>query len=131
MQEERVEASFVAFSGCLYVCGGIYGSGRVRGRTLSSVERFSPERGSWEIISQMPQARAVAAAVGAGSRIYVLGGYGAFDANEEFFWHSSGFTPGEQLSSCLSFDPLSLTWQELPSMPRLCGALFVGATLIQ
>ena len=131
MREERVEASFVALSGCLYVCGGIHGSGRVRGRTLRSVERFKPERGSWEILPQMPEARAVAAAIGVSGKIYVFGGYGAFNANEEFYWHSSGFTPGEQLNSCLTFDLLSSAWEQVPSMPRLCGTLFVGATLIQ
>ncbi|KAF0689088.1 Aste57867_19360 [Aphanomyces stellatus] len=58
-----------------YVTGG-----RLRGRTLGSVERFSLERKCWEVAPTMIENRGSHGAVGVGNELYILGG-GGFRSN--------------------------------------------------
>ncbi|ETW05573.1 hypothetical protein H310_03318 [Aphanomyces invadans] len=58
-----------------YVTGG-----RLRGRTLGSVERYSLHRKCWEVAPPMQENRGSHGAVGVGNTLYILGG-GGFRSN--------------------------------------------------
>merc|ERR1719296_128225 len=81
----------------VYVCGG-----QSDRNTLSSCERFSVARGTWEELQRMPTARSFAAAASAGGRLYVLGG----ERDQR-----SAFAAAE------CFDPATGEWERLPPMP--------------
>jgi len=84
--------------GCIYVCGGTDG-----GQMLSSVDRFNPVAGAWEVAVNMPQAREGAAAAGVEGKLYVCGG-------------TDGAVP---LNSIECFDPVSSGWAAAGTIPQM------------
>lgn len=90
----------------LYVTGG-----RLRGRTLGSVERYDFETKVWEDCSKMSESRGSHGAAFIGSNLYVLGG-GGFTSN---------------LASCEKCDIATGTWSLTAPMSVYRHALAVVA----
>jgi N-acetylneuraminic acid mutarotase len=88
----------------LYVTGG-----RLRGRTLGSVERYSLHRKCWEDVPSMLHNRGSHGAVGVGSQLFILGG-GGFDSN---------------LATCevLHTTETTMAWKHIASMTTFRHAL--------
>lgn len=53
MKERRMECGAVAINGFVYVTGGY---SYTKGTYLQSMERFDPEKGTWEIVGTLPSA---------------------------------------------------------------------------
>jgi hypothetical protein len=113
-QKQRDQAHFAALrtqqgsleSKYIYVLGG-----RLRGRTLGSVERFSLAKGVWEAAPKMLENRGSHGAAACGSRLFALGG-GGFDSN---------------LATCEEFTPSTGTWSPIAPMATYRHALSVVA----
>jgi len=82
----------------LYICGG-----RAGRADLASVERFNLQKGTWEVLPPMTQARSGAAALVTEGRLYVCGGRA----------HRT-----EDKSAVERFDPAVGAWKELPPESR-------------
>jgi kelch-like protein 18 len=59
-----------ALGGELYVCGGYDGV-----TSLSSVEKYDPEKNAWEVVSNMLRHRSAAGVCMLNGHIYALGGH--------------------------------------------------------
>ncbi len=85
-------------------------------RSLTDVERFDPERGSWQPFAQLPAPRSSHQAVVIGTKLYVIGGWalagGSFDSKYD-----------ETLLTCDLAAP-QCSWQSepLPMSVRAMGA---------
>jgi hypothetical protein len=78
---------------------------------------FDPETESWSLATPLNEGRgAHAAAVLADGRVLVAGGYG-----------DAGFSTGETVASAEVYDPVTNTWQIMPSAPRYAFGLAVRA----
>ncbi|ETV78349.1 hypothetical protein H257_07927 [Aphanomyces astaci] len=87
-----------------YVTGG-----RLRGRTLGSVERYSLHRKCWEAAPSMQENRGSHGAVGVGNQLYILGG-GGFRSN---------------LATCERLDITNDKWTAIAPMTTYRHALAV------
>ncbi|EQC30784.1 hypothetical protein SDRG_11545 [Saprolegnia diclina VS20] len=87
-----------------YVTGG-----RLCGKTLGSVERYSFARNCWESVPSMLENRGSHGAVGVGTELFVLGG-GGFRSN---------------LATCEKFDVSAATWSQIAPMTTYRHALAV------
>ena len=90
----------------IYVTGG-----RLRGKTLGCVERFSLGRGVWEACPRMMENRGSHGAAASNSRLFALGG-GGFDSN---------------LATSEEFDANVGTWTAIAPMKTFRHALSVVA----
>jgi hypothetical protein len=90
-QFDEIDLSMVT----IYVTGG-----RVRGRTLASVEKYSFATNSWELGPYLKENRGSHGAAAVGNCIYVFGG-GGFDSN---------------LATCEAYDTKRSEWQFIASM---------------
>ena len=106
MGSERAGASAAAMRGSLYIFGGFRSSDarRAEAVTLSSAERFDPERNLWEVLPPMGSERWGSAAAAMGGSLYVLGGSGSGGSNAQFW------------GSAERFDPENNLWEALPPM---------------
>eukprot|EP01041_Mallomonas_annulata_P000754 gene754-1439_t len=86
----------------IYVTGG-----RIRGKTLGSVERYIQSDGKWEICPPMLENRGSHCAAGVDSKLFVFGG-GGFRSN---------------LSNCEVYDPLTNVWTRTSPMQSCRHAL--------
>jgi DNA-binding CsgD family transcriptional regulator/N-acetylneuraminic acid mutarotase len=93
--------------GAIYLFGGWDGSAY-----LAQALRYDPAGDAWEILPDMPTARAFAGAGTIGDRIYVVGGYDG----------------ASELDTCEAYDPESATWANCPPMNAPRGG--IGATVI-
>jgi DNA-binding CsgD family transcriptional regulator len=93
--------------GVIYLFGGWDGSAY-----LAQALRYDPAGDAWEMLPDMPTARAFAGAGTIGGRIYVVGGYDGVS----------------ELDVCEVYDPQSATWTSCPPMNAPRGG--VGATAI-
>ncbi|XGW03609.1 hypothetical protein V3C99_015078 [Haemonchus contortus] len=116
-----ISNSCCVLDGLIYVCGGFDVRGlhqRRRNDRLRCVERYDPKTNKWEKISSMIQMRSDAAAVGAGGKLYVSG----------------GFNGTEVLTSVEVYTPATNTWIEVSNMPAPrsghCMVLYNPYTLI-
>lgn len=80
------------------------------------VDCFDPATCRWSSCTPMPTARANAAAVGSGGRLYVFGGLGEAEDGE---W---------ELDEAERYDPVSGRWEALP--PLLCPQSFWGGAAV-
>ena len=90
----------------IYVTGG-----RLRGKTLGCVERFSLGRGVWEACPRMMENRGSHGAAAIGARLFALGG-GGFDSN---------------LATCEEFNAFDQIWSPITPMKTFRHALSVVA----
>ena len=88
----------------IYVTGG-----RVRGRTLGSVERYSLEDNKWESCSYMMENRGSHGAAAFKSQLFILGG-GGFRSN---------------LATCESLNAINNQWKPIAPMQTYRHALAV------
>ncbi|KAK5976279.1 BACK domain-containing protein [Trichostrongylus colubriformis] len=116
-----ISNSCCVLDGMIYVCGGFDVRGihqRRRNDRLRCVERYDPKTNKWERIPSMIQMRSDAAAVSAGGKVYVSG----------------GFNGTEVLTSVEVYTPGTNTWIEVSNMPAPrsghCMLLYNPHTLI-
>ncbi|KAJ1370993.1 hypothetical protein KIN20_032850 [Parelaphostrongylus tenuis] len=123
MYETRtyISNSCCVLDGLIYVCGGFDVRGnnqRRRNDRLRCVERYDPKLNKWEIISNMNQMRSDCAAVSAGGKIYVSGGFNGLEVQ----------------NSVEVFTPQTNTWIEISIMPSPrsghCMVLYNPHTLL-
>jgi len=86
----------------IFVCGG-----RIRGRTLASVESFSFRTNAWEKLPPMIENRGSHVTYGLGHFIYAFGG-GGFESN---------------LATCEKYDTRYGVWNKIPPMSTYRHAL--------
>ncbi|KJH43182.1 kelch repeat protein [Dictyocaulus viviparus] len=99
-----ISNSCCVLDGMIYVCGGFDVRGvhqRRRNDRLRCVERYDPKLNKWEIITNMNHMRSDCAAVSAGGRLYVSGGFSGLEVQ----------------NSVEVYTPLTNTWIEVASMP--------------
>jgi N-acetylneuraminic acid mutarotase len=77
--------------------------------SLSSVERYDPEKNAWEAVAPMSTARDASAAAVVDGKLYVMGGYDRQN----------------RLSSVEQYDPVKDEWVAMASM-----ALYTGTTYL-
>ncbi|WKY10716.1 hypothetical protein Q1695_002798 [Nippostrongylus brasiliensis] len=116
-----ISNSCCVLDGMIYVCGGFDVRGlhqRRRNDRLRCVERYDPKTNKWEKMPSMIQMRSDAAAVSAGGKIYVSGGFNGI----------------EVLTSVEVFTPATNVWIEVSSMPAPrsghCMVLFNPYTMV-
>ncbi|XP_008822755.1 kelch-like protein 26 isoform X3 [Nannospalax galili] len=71
MQESRIQFQLTALGGLVYATGG-----RNRAGSLASVERYCPQRDSWDYACSLKRRTWGHAGASAGGRLYISGGYG-------------------------------------------------------
>lgn len=115
----------------IYVTGG-----RVRGRTLGSVERFSFEKSEWQLCPPLLENRGSHGACAVGDKIFVLGG-GGFRSNlatcEVFLTQENRWAPIEAMKTfrhALVIVPLSssLKSKKVPKVFDVVDGADVGPT---
>ncbi|PIO68934.1 kelch repeat protein [Teladorsagia circumcincta] len=87
-----ISNSCCVLDGLIYVCGGFDVRGihqRRRNDRLRCVERYDPKTNKWERIPSMIQMRSDAAAVSAGGKLYVSGGFNG----TEIYYHVLTYDP--------------------------------------
>ena len=90
----------------------IVSGGRVRGRTLKSMECYSFKRNKWEIITSMKYHRGSHGMVSNNNELYVIGG-GGLESN---------------ISNCEKFNTKNNEWESIASTPSCRHALSVVKT---
>lgn len=111
----RTEVAVAALDGKIYVAGGFTEDGVAS----AVVESYGPASDRWQTDAPLPVALhhaglVAAGAVGAGSRLYVVGGYRADGAPSSGVWSRTAADDA---------------WRREPDMPTPRGALTVVATL--
>lgn len=103
----RCKSGCVTAKGHIYIIGGGTSPVDFSGSTLSSVEKYDPERDSWSSVAPMKVARSNPGCVYWHNKIYVVGGIDA-----------GGF----QTSSCEVYSPITDEWHAIAQLPYpYCG----------
>jgi N-acetylneuraminic acid mutarotase len=107
----REHLGVTAVHGWLYVVGG-----RIYGRPLATVQRWSPRTRRWERIASLPEPRGATAAAPA---------YGSVVS-------ACAEGPGTTSAAVYAYSPPTKRWRRLPDQPlprHSCGVVGVGATV--
>eukprot|EP00466_Bigelowiella_natans_P011592 jgi/Bigna1/42487/e_gw1.65.67.1 len=105
--DQQGRASSSSSSYYIYAVGG-----RVRGRTIGTVERFSVSKGIWETCARIAEPRGSLAMAAVGTQVFAIGGSGI----------ASNLDSCECLETSLS-DDLKTPWQKCPTIGTARHAL--------
>ena len=98
----RCKFGCVATERNIFVVGGGTTFTPCNDSTLSTVEKYDPERNSWSYVAPLNKARSNPGCVYSGGKIYAIGGI-----------DSTGF----QFSSCEVYSPITDEWEAIPQLP--------------
>ena len=100
MANRRSYVAAAELGGRIYVAGGMFGDAGTR---LDRVQRFHPERSTWETLARLPEPVRAAAGAARGGEFLVLG----------------GTTPAGGGRQVFVYDPTRDAWREGPALPRV------------